>query len=281
MTRLGDIQRAVVMLSSGICLSASLALAAHAGCAAAYKSSKSPLNMSNSHTQNVLGSGVKHQISSSSGQGQTCLFESDIAAGDYADNTSSSHDYFYYGYDSTRGDSLYFKVSGSNGDRSELRLPSFSARQNQGNRQFFADFNFRGRSSNWASTITLAQLHVDKNTSNSSVITSSPLARIVFIKNRSGRRNKVWLVLRADPGKTSYEYVELGGLRSGYSPNSLVLEYGVNGDELKVTYNNTRIYRSVSNWDKNNTNLYYKVGCYIQSTGSCVNQVTWLRKGGF
>ena len=166
-----------------------------------------------------------------------------MLSGDYARNTVGGSDYFFFSEESGVGDSLFFKVNESITSRTELRVQSFQANTVDPAPEFGGTFKIRGSRSNRSTDFTVAQLHIDRNTTtDSDAITTSPMLRIAYIDSRSGLEDHLWAVFRTDPdfnGSGGYEYKDLGKALFGSSnENSFLMTYGTEGGDMMTVTGN-------------------------------------------
>lgn len=110
-----------------------------------------------------------------------------------------------------------------------------------------------------------------------SVSPSLPVLRIAYIRSRSSGgttySNKMWAVFRPSPDSSvSATYHLLGDaptstnagrVRITYGPNhTIVVRYTVNGGTTTRTL-------ALNSWSSSSRSVYYKAGCYLQSSGDC------------
>ncbi|MBO1254464.1 polysaccharide lyase family 7 protein [Alteromonas sp. 5E99-2] len=248
--------------------------------------SLSPYDNTSGSTRSVLGI-AKHQYQGDGGK-YDCISYSEMLDGDYANNTVGGSNYFYFAEESGVGDSLYFKVDESVTSRTELRLESFQADTVSPAPEFGGTFKIRGSSADRSTEFTVAQLHIDQNTTtDSDAITSSPMLRIAYYESRSGLDDHLWAVFRTDPdfnGSGGYEYQDLGEALFGSSnENSFLMTYGTDGgDTITVTGNGEEVDFDISKWTQSDIDIYNKAGCYTDGdVGDCQIQYTSLEHDNY
>ncbi len=257
-------------------------------CEPASSSSRSPYDNTTGNTRAALGV-AKHQYQGDDGK-YDCVSYSEMLNGEYASNTTGGKDYFYFNNDANVGSSLYFKVNESVVSRTELRLQSFQADSVTPSPRFSGTFKIRGSKAVRSEDFTVAQLHVDTNsslTTDANVITNSPMLRIAYIHSRDGIDNHFWAIFRPNPndnGSGAYEYVSLGEAVTGASnDNSFIMKYGTNsGTKIWVVANGEATRFDISQWKQDDIYIYHKAGCYTDGdVGDCQIQFTELHKSNY
>lgn len=285
--RLKGLQRSAMAVA--VCLaSVSVSSVAYAGCSA---STSGPYDLySKTQFRGILDKSV-HQYNTSGASSTNCVSTTQLKGGYWADNTSSTtEDYFYNKNETGIGDTLVFKINEGDKARSELRVNSFDATKVKP--KLTANFLLRGTYSSMASEFTVAQIHIDKNTSTFGK-TDSPMLRMEFRKsasyNGSTYTDHIWAIFRPDPevnsGTGAYTKIPIApAKRNGGSANlnSMSLEYNLSSTDkrVKVVFNGVTKYFDISKWRNSEIDLYFKAGCYTQTSGSCTSQFSTLTVSG-